>query len=282
LKTFLINFISTSFTQIFILFGPTLLFGLVVHLARKYGIRFLSRVMGHKAAIILTGFLGVPIHEFGHAFFCLIFGHTITRIKLFDPDDETLGSVEHYYEIGNPWQIMGNYFIGTGPIIFGCIIIGLMITFLLPDGLNYFKDLMTAIKANGNGFTGLYRSFLDLFKLTFNTVFIGNFLKWQFWVFIFVSFNISMHMSLSPPDIKGALKGFYIIIISILSLDLLYVWAFFFIKIDWITSYMIFYNSILMIGAIFAVIFFMLILILYLIVLLIRKVKYRVRYSRYA
>ena len=69
--------------------------------------------------------LGTPIHELGHALFCVIFRHRITKIEFFKPDpvSGTLGYVEHKWNRHNLWQVLGNFFIGVGPVILGCAVL---------------------------------------------------------------------------------------------------------------------------------------------------------------
>src|SRR6185437_12024785 len=70
---------------------------------------------------------GVAIHELGHAFFCLIFRHKIVKMKLFSPQsDGTLGYVQHSYNPASTYQKFGNFFIGTGPIWFGTLLVYLI------------------------------------------------------------------------------------------------------------------------------------------------------------
>ncbi len=274
LKTFLINYFSTVLMQLLLLFGPLTLFGLLVHYIQRLGIKLLSDMISERPAIIVSGFLGIPIHEIGHAFFCIIFGHKIESITFFDPDGESLGSVEHSYEADNWWKIMGNYFIGTGPIIFGSIIIALMITFLLPNGTDYFSTLWNSIQENGNNFLGLLQTFGDAILLTLKTVFIGNLATWQFWVFIIISFNISLHMSLSLVDIRGALTGFFKILTVILIFNAVYVWLFFFIKFDRIIPYLFFYNSIALLSVLFSLMVLIIISFFFLLFFIYQKIKY--------
>lgn len=255
LKDFLINYVSTVFIQILLLFGPIFLFGLLIFYINRGSIRMLARSIGARPAIILTGFIGVPIHELGHAFFCLVFFHKIKRIRLFDPNGlYSIGSVEHYYSAGNWWQVIGNYFIGTGPIIFGSFVIALMINYLVPGGRDYFESLLTIIQSNGIDLLGLLRSFLDNFELVVNMVFMNSYKTWQFWVFLFISMNISIHMTLSPPDIKGAMQGFSKLLVAILVFNFAYVWAFFFITFNNIIVYIFFYNCILIMSLIFSLV----------------------------
>jgi hypothetical protein len=253
IKVFLFNYISTVLVQLFLLFGPIFLFGLFIFWLNRISIRMLARSIGARPALLLTGFIGVPVHELGHAFFCMLFFHRIKRIRLFDPNGlYSVGSVEHYYHLGNWWQVIGNYFIGTGPIIFGCFIIVLLINYFVPGGANYFESLMVIIKSNGIVILGLLRSFLDNFELIINMVFLDSYKTWQFWVFLFIGMNISIHMDLSPPDIRGATRGFFKLLTSILIFNLIYVWAFFFIKFNSIIIYIFFYNSILLVSLIFS------------------------------
>jgi hypothetical protein len=88
------------------------------------------------------------IHELSHALFCIIFGHKIQEMKLFSPEnDGTLGYVNHSYNPKNPYQQIGNFFIGTGPIWGGVLLLYVASYFLLPEGiLNLTNGLPETLK----------------------------------------------------------------------------------------------------------------------------------------
>jgi len=55
-------------------------------------------------------------------------------------------------------------------------------------------------------FQVLWTSSVSLLREVFSW---HNLAAWQFYVFIYLAFAIGSSITLSPPDIKGALKGFY-------------------------------------------------------------------------
>ncbi|QVQ48588.1 hypothetical protein [Latilactobacillus sakei] len=94
---------------------------------------------------IVIGGLGTIIHELSHALFCLIFNHQITDMQLLnrnlnDPNDHSLGHVEHRYRSGRLWPTIGNFWIGLAPIL-GCSAAILGLTWLLAR--NTFQTWLT-------------------------------------------------------------------------------------------------------------------------------------------
>ena len=80
----------------------------------------------------ITGWLGTPVHELSHAFFHIIFGHKVTKIDLYSPNDgdDSLGYVEFYYQEKNLYHRIGLFFAGVGPILGGGAVILLLMMFL--------------------------------------------------------------------------------------------------------------------------------------------------------
>jgi hypothetical protein len=209
--------------------------GLVLAFIMNYESGFVQRrtllAMGKGWYLGLFGWLGTIIHELGHAIFCLIFRHKITAMKLFDPDPETgtLGYVEHSYNSASIYQLVGNFFIGIGPIILGTAIIYLLSYLLL--GLNPFE------LANNFNITSSqiisWEALIQILQILWTSstsllweVFSWhNLSTWQLYAFIYLVFAIGSSIRLSPPDIKGALKGFSVILILIFIFNLATVWA---------------------------------------------------------
>ncbi len=158
--------------------------------------------MGDKAFIYLTA-PGVAVHELSHAFFCVLFGHKIIEMKLFSPDEDgTLGYVQHTWNSKNLWHKTGNFFIGTGPIWCG---IAVLLT------LNYFL-LSIPPTAFGGNFLSALQSFFQFFSHP------GIWQRWQTWLWLYAVFAIASHITLSPSDLKGALSGFWILVVLLLLL----------------------------------------------------------------
>lgn len=208
----------TTFGQLVAIMGVFFFFGLILYLLARFTRVTFVKSIGLKFDIYITGWLGTPVHELGHAIFCIPFGHRITEMKLFSPNSEngTLGYVNHAYNPRNVWHRMGNFFIGFGPILFGSFVLWLLIKYLVPDN-TALLSMVSAQKADLTTFAGIKNQFINLYHTgqhTFEALFTqGNINSWEFWVFLYVSLCISSHMELSPPDIKGLWSGLVSIIV---------------------------------------------------------------------
>ena len=223
--------ILASLTQIGIFLVPGLVLTLIMNYASTLMQRRALATIGKSWFLGLFGWLGTVVHELGHAFFCLIFRHKITAMKLFDPDPETgtLGYVEHTYDSSNIYQLVGNFFIGIGPILLGTALIYILLFLLL--GLNPFNfvtnvDLATPHIYSWGILTTIIQTFWTSSTGLISEIFSGNNLsRWQLYVFIYLAFAIGSSITLSPSDIKGTLKGLSIILILVFIFNLATVWA---------------------------------------------------------
>ena len=94
--------------------------------------RLFIRLLGHSGyrATVASSVIGTPIHELGHAVMCLLFGHKIQKLVLWQPHhtDGAFGYVKHSYNARNLYQRMGTLFIGVGlNFIFGVALSRLML-----------------------------------------------------------------------------------------------------------------------------------------------------------
>jgi hypothetical protein len=222
---FVIQVVTTSLYQFLSLFGFILIFGLLLYFISRSTRKAFSNSGHSKLDIYFTGWIGTPVHEIGHAVFCILFGHRIKEIKLFKPNSEdgTLGYVKHLYDSKSLFQQIGCFFIGTGPIVFGTIVLFLLLYFLLPN----YREISQII--SGNTLTGY--NFIDLLKNTGSMAITGfqllsgifspeNFKEPYFWLFIYLSFCVSSHMQLSPSDLKSMLIGLITILLIFLIVNL--------------------------------------------------------------
>ena len=179
---------------------PWLLTALIMQILSTVIRQAVASVCGIKPYIYLTA-PGVMIHELCHAVFCWIFGHKVTEMQLFSPkNDGTLGYVNHRYDPDSVYQRIGNFFIGTGPIWGGITVLHLLTIWLLPE------------------FEYTFLSFASmLFSLDFWT-------SWKSWLWIYLSFTIISHVTLSREDLEGAADGFAVIVGMVLLLCLLGGW----------------------------------------------------------
>lgn len=140
---FLKLLVVTTFSQLIWLLGLFFIFGLILYLFARFTRVTFVKSAGRKLDIFITGWIGTPVHELGHAIFCVLFGHKIKELKLYSPNaaDGTLGFVHHAYNPKSTYQKIGNFFIGAGPIIFGSLVIYAISYYLVPDMRAVFSGI---------------------------------------------------------------------------------------------------------------------------------------------
>ncbi len=198
---------SNFFYQLLFTVGVIFVFGLLIALGRRWFCSMLG--YGGYKFILATGIIGTPIHELSHALMCLVFGHKITEIKLFQThsDDGTLGYVNHSYNPKNIYHQIGNFFIGIAPIVVGSGFLFLFMWILTPVTFHSVLAKISAFNATSGGSFDI-GNILELFSSILSAIFsfdsFGNFL---WWIFIILAIMISSHMELSGADIKGSVVG---------------------------------------------------------------------------
>ena len=193
-----------------------LLVGLFPWVLTAWGLNYLSGTirkrllfLGDNTFIYLTA-PGVAVHELSHAAFCLIFRHEIVKIELFSPEaNGTLGYVQHRYDPKNLYQRVGNFFIGTGPIWGGLALLYFLSYLLLP------RETFSSGKSWSDSIIAILRLLFSLKSWT----------SVLFYVWLYAALTISSHITLSPPDIKGAQDGFIVLAGFIFLLCLLFGWC---------------------------------------------------------
>lgn len=195
--------------------GVIALFGTIIALCNAKFYKNLGSY-GHVLCIA-TGFIGTPVHEASHALMCLIFGHKITEIKLFQPNslDGTLGYVNHSYNPNNLYHRVGNLFIGIAPILVGGAILGGILYMLLPD---MFEAVLREL-AQIDFSTDLEKTFSHIGSAFVE--FFSYIATWQWWVFLILGSFIALHMTLSKADIQGASSGLIVFMLGFLIVDVI-------------------------------------------------------------
>jgi len=167
----------------------------------------------------ITGLIGTPVHELSHAVFCIIFGHKINEMKLYTFQDGVLGYVNHSYNKKNIYQVFGNFFIGIAPVFGGTAIMILVIRLLTPG---VFNDIFASM--NNLTFNITSNDFLPNLYTTIKGVLLSftNFsgeVTWKYIVMCIITICVSSHMLLSGADIKGAMGGFFVLILLLVIAD---------------------------------------------------------------
>ena len=207
----IIDIITSFVTQIAFTLGSIILFGFLIGLCNKLFYRNMG-IFG-KACCYITGFLGTPVHELSHALMCLIFGHRITEIKLFqiNSDDGTLGYVNHSYNPKNFYHKIGNFFIGIAPITVISLLLYLLSLVLVP---NMFELMFSRTASGTFSISGIFDSLGFALEVFFSY---SRSITW--WLFIIISTCLALHMTLSLADIKGALSGLSLTLCVFLIID---------------------------------------------------------------
>jgi hypothetical protein len=274
---FIKDLLLATLGQMASLFLGVFIFGLLIHFISQLTFKSLANALGPKGTY-LVAWLGTPLHELGHAFFCLIFLHKIEEIKFFKPDKVTgtLGYVYHKWNPKSPWQVLGNFFIGIGPMVLGCGVLFALFYFLIPDSARVWDSVIVSVSDIGKGapigsYFGIFRdSTLAIIKLIFT---FPNLSIWQFWVFLYLSICIASNIRLSLADIKGSLSGLGCIVLPFLIVNLICL-------LTGYSSDKVFPYTASVLGAIYSLLILALIMVLigFVLIYLLAATYYRMRY----
>lgn len=228
----ILDYLATCFLttgrQLLWLLSPLFVFALLMHYCSHLVRTRAATLLGTRCYVWLTC-PGTIAHELGHVLFCWIFRHRILSVALFRPGNKgALGYVKHSYERRNLYQNVGNFFIGTGPIWFGSVLILLSIYWLAgPEVLEPFRipwpngDELQGwdgiITAASLAWKALNEAFTRLFVLE-------RLSDWRFYLLIYLLFALGSHVTLSPEDLKGAGQGLLVGILLLLLFNLATLW----------------------------------------------------------
>ena len=219
---YLLQTLKATGIQLLILVIPLLVLALAMNIVSLVTQRWAVGLLGFTAWLILFKAVGTPIHEMGHAIFCILFGHQIEKINWFNPaPDGTLGYVEHRYNPRNIYHQVGNFFIGMGPVIFGCVVISLAALLLVGNQvfapIQSFTNGLSLIPFNLAQFLhSIGTTLVAIFKEIFQP---AHFQQWQFYVFLYLVFAIGNSITLSPSDLHSAGLGFLFFVLFLLVLN---------------------------------------------------------------
>ena len=197
----MLDFLRYLLTLILSTLGVFFLCGLTVHLIARAFSALMGR--GSGAVFDVTSVIGTPVHELGHAAMCKLFCHKITRMKLWNPRPENgvYGFVEHSYSKRNLWARFGNLFIGMGPLFSGLGVTVLTLWLCFPSLWEEYLQA-SAFTANAPSLTDVFADVFLLFK-ALPRAFASSWLKSLLGLVIILP--VSLHISMSPQDIKGSL-----------------------------------------------------------------------------
>jgi hypothetical protein len=202
--------------MILLTLGVPTVWGLLVHACAVAFRRLTGR--GAGTVFDVTAVLGTPVHELGHAAMCLLFGHKITRMKLWSPRVKggLYGYVEHSYHRKNLWARMGNLFIGMGPLFSGLGVVVLTLWLCFPTAWDSYLATTGAVLSTEAELGELLRCVSVLPRdllLSFGT----DPLRSIFGTAVMLS--VALHISMSWQDVKGSLRALpvYLLFLGILA-----------------------------------------------------------------
>ncbi len=188
--------------------GAVVICGLGISLCRRAFLALLGRT--GRGIVIATSIVGTPVHELGHALMCLLFGHRITQMCLWNPRaaDGNLGYVTHRYNRRNPIAVLGLLFIGLGPILLGTLVLTLTLWLCFPEALSGYAEATAALLSGKAGVGAVLAEGLRLIPRVGREL-IGGTARplWARVLGVLVLLSVSLHMELSPADLKSALRA---------------------------------------------------------------------------
>jgi len=196
--------------------GPlALAAALLSGLERLLSARLQSRFGWH--GVLLTGWLGVPVHELSHAAACLLFGHRVEKLSLFAPDPATgrLGAVQHAWDRRSLYQQAGRFVIGIAPLLGGALVLAGLTALLGPEGLRP-PDLLPA-----DGWLGAAHAAVTQVRALAAALAgqegVGRGLTWAY---LYLGLCVGAHMAPSPTDLRGCLPGLLLLLALVLLANL--------------------------------------------------------------
>lgn len=216
--------LSVSIEIISSLFGSVFFFSFVLYGMQRVNKHLLVSNFGFRS-LYSTAFIGTPIHELGHALLAVLFRHSVTNVKLFSPDPKTgvLGYVEHSYQ-NTAYQIIGCFFIGVAPLIFGAFCIYLANDIFFPRINNVFLSVDTSLM---EGRASEVMTSIALFKMvSYDSLSsIGLALSDAsiidaLWLYFVIA--VSVHMGPSTADLRGAMPGIVALSVLIVILAIIF------------------------------------------------------------
>lgn len=188
--------------------GVLTLFGLLMGLIEGVSTRYLYQLLGW-GGIVLTGFIGTPVHELCHWLMCKVFTLPVAEVALFRPvagrTDGVLGYVNYSYNPSSLWQRLGCFFVGIAPMLLGTVVLLVLVRLLLPEAFAAVKVRAGAAARQGSGPVAVAGAVCAGFFAG-----LGQLRRWGILrgiVCLYLLLSISTHMTLSPADLRGASAG---------------------------------------------------------------------------
>lgn len=206
--TFIFDLFLLTFVQLISLFGILIVVGFFIHIMERQSVKFIYKSFGGKG-LLVTSWIGTPIHELGHYVMCKIFNHQVTAVQWFPKNQHAsvLGFVEHRYNSRSLYQRIGVFFISIGPLFSGLLALSLLLYALLPNSYDTFVHFTKSIQPTSLTSENITLILTASFEMISTIFTLDNMTSIRFWIFILLAACICTHISLSPADLRGAFSG---------------------------------------------------------------------------
>ena len=214
--TFIFDLFVLTFVQLISLFGILIVTGFFIHIIERQSVKFIYKIFGLKG-LLITSWIGTPIHELGHYVMCKIFNHQVTDVQWLPKDQHAsvLGYVEHRYNSRSLYQRIGVFFISIGPLLSGLLALSLLLYLLLPNSYDTFVYFTKSIQPTSLTTENIALILTASFEIIPTIFTLDNITSIRFWIFILLAACICTHISLSPADLRGAFSGFMTMAITL-------------------------------------------------------------------
>jgi hypothetical protein len=163
---------------------------------------------------------------------CPVFLHKVDKVALFEPDREAgrLGYVSHSY---NPdgwagrYAALGNFFIGTAPLLGGTLMLLLIIWIFYPASARaaLSDSGIAAAVADGRIVDAGVGVFNQAWRVLRDILRVEQLGRLPFWGFVYLTLCVGSHMAPSASDYRGARNGAIGLLLLLLAFNL--VWCLF-------------------------------------------------------
>lgn len=227
---YILQSIILTLKIIFSLFFPIIFACIILNLLSREQNKRLLYIGGWKA-LMVSAWIGTPIHELSHYLAAVIANHKIVDLKLFKPDKRTgsMGYLAHTYKEDDLYQtVFGNTIIAIAPFFGGAAVIYFFSTIIFPDFSLFAAKVPKLYYLNldnlneWNTYTQFISSHLKFFGYLFEKIFSLEMLSsWKLYLFLFLMFGIANHISPSGSDFENFWQPVTMLLVTIILLSLI-------------------------------------------------------------
>jgi hypothetical protein len=179
---------------------------LLLRLQERAAGRFVARRLGWRA-VLVTGWIGVPVHELSHLLAARLFRHRVVAWRLFDPDpvSGTLGYVRHTHDRRSAYQVLGGLVIGIAPLLSGGLALWALLGWALPPQTAARLARQASALGDAAGVPGMLPGLAGLAGALARDLWRGRgpWLPLQ----IYLCVCVASHLAPGGADLRGAARG---------------------------------------------------------------------------